>query len=513
MDRETDNEDFQGPVARAFAEAVQARRVRDEVSGEPSSPPTSRVGLESGGGPQEAAPTQTFRCKTCGAETTLARDNDGWVFVNADGFACDHYERRVVIEVDGPEWALSTADLLRHIISERGRFARALMEGDAPSKRFEYIETLDRDGWVIKTTLKQARKAGGTRLYEIERPGQPVETEPFKPHAVDRRSSVGRVTDPIDKLAGTGSDWTIPGGYIKDIPVFDRESDRDFFSNRRRRNKGGGDHEGDGGGGGGFSTAIKAKLRYTDRRRGRPLGRTSTAPIRVEIRDGKVLRVHSLDAPADPLKEFPQALEHLLKPKDRERLAAFRTSSDEELVKLWGITPQNVRQRRSRLRLKLRKVSQTEIKGEGPEERKMQTTDAPTMVERVAQLETDWAAMKSQLAEHARQLGITHDVDAVREAVDVFLESALYTREDRINARPPVDLARQSAPPAIPNCRMRWASGGLETCEDDSRQAMNADSEITRGNRERRRTGDERRDERGTNVKVSVVRASLVRSP
>jgi hypothetical protein len=32
---------------------------------------------------------------------------------------------------------------------------------------------------------------------------------------------------------------------------------------------------------------------------------------------------------------------------------------------------------------------------------------------------------------------------------------------------------------------MRWASGGLETSEDDSRQAMNADSK-----RERERTGN-----------------------
>jgi hypothetical protein len=78
--------------------------------------------------------------------------------------------------------------------------------------------------------------------------------------------------------------------------------------------------------------------------------------------------VYSLDPPADPLKVFPERFEHLLKPKDRERLAAFRAHSDEELEKLWGITPENVRQRRSRLRRKLAKLSQTAIKGVGTED-------------------------------------------------------------------------------------------------------------------------------------------------
>jgi uncharacterized protein (UPF0335 family) len=71
------------------------------------------------------------------------------------------------------------------------------------------------------------------------------------------------------------------------------------------------------------------------------------------------------------------------------------------------------------------------VRGKSPEGQKMQTTDAPKMVERVARLEVEWATMKSELAEHARQLGITHDDEGVSAAVDDFLESALYTRQGR----------------------------------------------------------------------------------
>jgi len=94
----------------------------------------------------------------------------------------------------------------------------------------------------------------------------------------------------------------------------------------------------------------------------------------------------------------------LLRNGELEQVRAFLTRSAVELEAEWGVKPEALRKRRSRLR---KRMSQIVYQVEGGR------VEAPTIVERLA-------AVEERLAEHDRQLGLVRDEDA-EAAVEAFL--------------------------------------------------------------------------------------------